>query len=527
MRKFFTRLGRFTTKLVSLLVICGFISLACLPIVHAAEGDEDTGAGTDNIPDSSEGCRAKPSEGDAATTSDENTEEPGGSTDTGADTGAGTETNPSDTPVEYTVTLKYSGDELAESYDALLCKAGKYRFAAKEITGYTAQAESIVAEIDQDKEVEFIYNKNVTATMGTLTITYHYADNSKTDTTDAREYEVGKEYVFTVPVVEGYTADKLTLEGTMVEGGVAVTVTYTKNTIDEPTPTKYTITIQYQDTTENHTKIADDTTQECEANKECTITPKDIDGYITPTGMTKVFTKDEIVTFAYEKLAAKATLTIHYEYADHAKAADDYIGQVEVGKTYKVDSPAIANYTPDQLSVEGTMGKDGATHTVTYTQNSPDKPTEYTITIYYKDADGKELAPSTTAVRTAGEHTFEAKEITGYTKPANQTVNVTADTEITFKYKKITDADPEKPGDKPGTDDPKDPTDPGQKPSDQNPSGQKPADQQPDNQGSISLPTAGPSDAMIRDFLVLDAEVSAGGIGLWAISGVIRKIRRR
>lgn len=522
MRKFFTRLGRFTTKLVSLLVICGFISLACLPIVHAAEGDDNAGTGADDAVDSSEGCRAKPSEGDTATASDGNTEEPGGSTDAGADT----ETDPSDTPVEYTVTLKYSGADLTEPDDALLCKAGKYRFAAKRIDGYTAQAESVVAEIDQDKEVEFIYNKNATVTMGTLTITYHYADDSKEDTTDAREYEVGKDYVFTVPVVEWYTADKLTLEGPMVEGGVAVTVTYTKNAIVQPTPTKYKITIKYQDTTENHTKIADDTTQECEANKECTITPKDIDGYITPAGMTKVFTKDEIVTFAYEKLAAKATLTIHYEYADHTKAADDYIGQVEVGKTYKVDSPAIANYTPDQPSVTGTMGKDGATHTVTYTQNSPDKPTEYTVTIYYKDADGKELAPSTTAVRTAGEHTFEAKEIAGYTKPASQTVNVTADTEITFKYEKIPDADPEKPGDKPGTDDPKDPTDPGQKPSDQNPSDQKPADQQPGNQGSISLPTAGPSDAMIRDFLVLDAEISAGGIGLWAISGVIRKIRR-
>lgn len=535
MRKFFTRLGRFTTKLVSLLVICGFISLACLPIVHAAEGDDSTGAGADDILDSSAGCRAKPSEGEITTVSDEGTEEPSESTDTSADTGAGTETDPSDAPVEYTVTLKYSGVDLTEPNDVLLCKVGKYRFVAKEITGYTAQAESVVAEIDQDKEVVFSYNKNVTATMGALTITYHYADNSKTDTTDTREYEVGKDYEITIPDVEGYTTAIVVdgnsisgsvVKGTMVEGGVADTVTYTKNAIVQPTPTKYTITIQYQDTTENHTKIADDTTQECEANKECTITPKDIDGYITPAGMTKVFTKDEIVTFAYEKLAAKATLTIHYQYADKTKAADDYTGQIEVGKDYKVDSPAIANYTPDQLSVEGTMGKDGATHTVTYTQNSPDKPTEYTITIYYKDADDKELSPSITAVRTAGEHTFEAKEIAGYTKPASQTVNVTADTEITFKYEKIPDADPEKPGDKPGTDDPKDPTDPGQKPSDQNPSDQKPADQQPGNQGSISLPTAGPSDVMIRDFLVLDAEISAGGIGLWAISGVIRKIRR-
>lgn len=316
MRKFFTRLGCFTTKLVSLLVICGFISLACLPIVHAAEGEGNTDAGADDILDSSAGCRAKPPEGDVATTSDENTEEPGGSTDTGADAGTGTGTDPSDTPVEYTVTLKYSGVDLTEPDDALLCKAGKYRFSAKHIEGYTAQVESVVAEINQDKEVEFIYSKNATVTMGTLTITYHYADDSKEDTTDTREYEVGKEYVFTVPVVEGYTADKTKLEGTMVEGGVADTVTYTKNAIVQPTPTKYTITIQYQDTTENHTKIADDTTQECEANKECTITPKDIEGYITPAGMTKVFTKDETITFAYEKLAAKATLTIHYQYAD-------------------------------------------------------------------------------------------------------------------------------------------------------------------------------------------------------------------
>lgn len=58
MKKFFIGLGRFTTKLVSLLVICGFVSLACLPIVYAEKDDTDLG---DAVP-SSEGCHPKAEE---------------------------------------------------------------------------------------------------------------------------------------------------------------------------------------------------------------------------------------------------------------------------------------------------------------------------------------------------------------------------------------------------------------------------------------------------------------------------------
>ncbi len=180
------------------------------------------------------------------------------------------------------------------------------------------------------------------------------------------------------------------------------------------------------------------------------------------------------------------------------------------------------------------MAEAGVVVTVTYNQNSPEQPTEYTITIYYKDADGKEIAPSITEVRTAGEHTFEPKDISGYIKPVSQTISVPAVSSVTFTYEKATVPNPEQPGDEPGADEPgaddpqapTDPTDPKDPTNPDQPPGEKPGTQQPRDQGSIKLPTAGASNAMIREFLVIDAGVSTGGIGLWAISGAIRKARR-
>lgn len=513
MRNFFTRLGRFTTKLVSLLVICGFISLACLPIVHAAEGDDSTGAGADDILDSSAGCRAKPSEGEITTVSDEGTEEPSESTDTSADTGAGTETDPSDTPVEYTVTLKYSGTDLTEPNDVLLCKAGKYRFTAKEIEGYTAQEESIVAEIDQDKtnEVTFSYDKNTApVTMGTLTIKYHYVDDPTRDTIDdTKKYEVGKDYEITISDVEGYTttitvdSDPIggpivtgtVVTGTMVKGGVEVTVTYTKNTTEEPK--EYTITIQYQDTSNKEIENAPSSTTVTRTAGEHTFYPIDIPGYEKPESQTITVSENTTITFTYRKIY---TITIQYHDKEgnelHSDKTENYVENSHV----TIKPEVIEGYTtPDNKTID-------------------DVPEDNKITFIYEksvNVDDNNQGDNGDTGGTGDDNQGGGSGDTGSDNPGNNDNNNT------------TPGDTTDPSDDPkDPDSPKDPTDPGQKPSDQNPSDQKPADQQPGNQGSISLPTAGPSDAMIRDFLILDAEVSAGGIGLWAISGVIRKIRR-
>ena len=529
MRKFFTSFGRFATKLVSLLVICGFISLACLPMVHAAQGADSTEAiNSVDFGDCQPTVVAYAEDGN---TTDEGTEK---DPDVGSESTPGDDTDNTgdDKPATYTITIQYcnaDGKKIASDKVIGDHPANQpYHLVPVDIPGYEAiDGEQITAEINKDTLFTIRYEKIITK--ATLTIHYEYANKTEAAADYTEEIEIGKPYEVESPIIDGYTPNEAVVSGAMVEGGVEVTVTYTQDTPPDQPIIEYTITIKYQDTAGE--TIAEDTTEKCEAGKPCTIVPKDIDGYITPGSHTEEFTEDTTITFAYEKTAVKATLTIHYEYDDKTKAADDWIEDIEVGKAYEIESPRIANYTPDRPSVKGTMTEDGVDTTVTYTKNSPDKPVEYTITIYYEDAAGKELAPATTAVRTAGEHTFEAKEVAGYIKPASQTINVSSDTSITFTYEKDPVSNPEEPGDEPGPDDSEKPTAPDDSKyptdSDQKPDDQKPNDQKPGNQAPSSLPTAGVSDELIRDFLILDAEVSAGGVSLWAISGVIRKIRRR
>lgn len=532
MKKFFSSLGRFTTKLVSLLVICGLISLACLPMVYAMQGNarSDTDYGDcepeetpeEDIPE----AIADTAEGDEPT-----------------DGGKGEEDDDDGQTETYKITIQYCADGKKISQDKTdTAEAGKsYHLIAKEIEGYTLldDLEQLTKVITRDTLFTIHYQRIIVS--ATLIIHYVYDDGTPEEIHTA-DYAVGEEYKVDTPTKDGYTYDKAVIEGVMEKGGAEYTVTYTKNAPDQPDPVVYTITVKYQDTSGE--TISDYTTEKCEANKECTITPKQIEGYIALNDELKeIFTEDTTVIFKYEKSVAKATLTINYVFKDgeggDVKAPDPYVEEYEVGQAYAVESPKVANYTPNQDSVTGTMIAGGVTVTVIYAKNSPDTPTEHTITIHCEDADTKKIIETYTEVRTAGEHTLKFKKIDGYITPEDQIINVSVDTSITVTYKKIPTSNPEQPGDDDDSDDddkttPTDPTDPttpddpeNPTDSDEKPGTQQPSEQKPSNQSPITLPTAGASDDVIRNFLILDAEVSAGGVGLWAISGVIRKIRRR
>lgn len=71
-------------------------------------------------------------------------------------------------------------------------------------------------------------------------------------------------------------------------------------------------------------------------------------------------------------------LTIHYQYAGGAEAADDHTENVTVGQGYSVSSPTITGYTPDISTVSGTMPANNVEVTVTYTANSHAVKYEYT-----------------------------------------------------------------------------------------------------------------------------------------------------
>ncbi len=68
-------------------------------------------------------------------------------------------------------------------------------------------------------------------------------------------------------------------------------------------------------------------------------------------------------------------VTVHYVYTDGSKAADDAVrDNLTEGTAYSIPSPGINGYTPDQIAVNGTMGKEDIVLTVTYTRDSTGNP---------------------------------------------------------------------------------------------------------------------------------------------------------
>ncbi len=104
----------------------------------------------------------------------------------------------------------------------------------------------------------------------------------------------------------------------------------------------------------------------------------------------RVQTADE-VTF----VSARQALTVNYVYEDGTEAAPAYVAPYAEGEAYSVASPEITGYNPDTALVEGTMGAEDVTVTVTYIQDIT-VPT-YTLTIVYQYEDGAEAAETYTA----------------------------------------------------------------------------------------------------------------------------------
>ena len=124
--------------------------------------------------------------------------------------------------------------------------------------------------------------------------------------------------------------------------------------------------------------------------------------------------------------AEEYTLTVNYVMADGKDdlAPATHTEQVAFDSTYSVPSPAVEGYTPDIATVEGTMDDvNGKTVTVTYT------PDEYTLTVNYVMADGKDdLAPATHTEQVAynADYSVASPAVEGYT-PDIATVEGTMD----------------------------------------------------------------------------------------------------
>ncbi|MBO4875011.1 MAG: choice-of-anchor J domain-containing protein [Bacteroidales bacterium] len=266
-------------------------------------------------------------------------------------------------------------------------------------------------------------NANFSVSSYNLTIHYVYADNTTAapDHTETVVYNTA--YSVASPEIAGYTADQLTVAGTMPAQDVEVTVTYNVN--------NYNLTIHY--VYADNTEARPDYTAQVAYNATYSVESPVIECYTANTLVVEgtMPAQDVDVTVIYN--VDTYTLTIHYVYADNTEAREDYTAQVACGDTFSVESPVIDGYTADPAVVEGTMPAENHEVTVTYNEI-----VTHNLTIHYVYAADNTAAAEdhVEALEEGAAYSVQSPVIAGYT--ADQTVVEgtmgTADVEVTVRY---------------------------------------------------------------------------------------------
>ena len=185
----------------------------------------------------------------------------------------------------------------------------------------------------------------------TLTVNYKYPDGSEAATAHTESVKYTVDYSVESPVITGYTANQLTVSGTMPAENVTVTVVYDTNA--------YTLTVNYQ--YPDGSEAATTHTESVKYTVGYSVESPVITGYtadqLTVSGTMPA--EDVTVTVVYDTNAY--TLTVNYKYPDGTEAAS-----VKYTVAYSVTSPSIANYVADTTTVTGTMGTNNVVKNVTY-----------------------------------------------------------------------------------------------------------------------------------------------------------------
>ncbi|CAK1231212.1 mucin-binding protein [Fructobacillus cardui] len=176
--------------------------------------------------------------------------------------------------------------------------------------------------------------------------------------------------------------------------------------------------------------------------------PSDMKHYLTTSESIAFSAQDQDFYYVYQKNAPTVTTdtktvneTVHYQYADGTKAADDYVATpitftrsvstdaVTGEKTYgnwtanqnftAVTSPTLKGYTPDQTSIAAqnvTGDSSDLVYTVKYTKDAPTVTTESKTvneTIHYQYADGTKAADDYVATPITFTRTVSTDAVTG------------------------------------------------------------------------------------------------------------------
>ena len=181
---------------------------------------------------------------------------------------------------------------------------------------------------------------------------------------------IGLKYTYNAPEIEGYIAEPKVLTGKMTEEGATGTIVYS---IDDTIP-KHKLTINYDGPVGGTFIAPEKYTAEITEGFEYSVESPAVEGYEPDIAVVTgtMGTEDVEVTVTYgviEPVTDTAILMIEYVTPEGVATPNGYMEEIEVGKEYSVESPAVEGCTPDKAVVTGTMSADGYSTTVTYTAN--------------------------------------------------------------------------------------------------------------------------------------------------------------
>ena len=248
---------------------------------------------------------------------------------------------------------------------------------------------------ESENVIKVFYKKNVFD----LTIHYVYAEGG----TAANDYKAsvifGNPYSVTSPVIDGYTADKTVVSGTMPAENVEVTVIYTKRS-----DLSYTVHYYWNGTTES---VAPDKMVGNQTfNASVTESPVAIDGYTAVSTADKAIgTGANEINFYYYKNVELTANSKTETYDGTEKSVSGYTGAPE-GVTFNGISASGSGTDVGEYDVtfaEGTLNTVDTTNKYIVTETTPGK-----LTIAKRDV-------TVTGESATKVYNGQTQEINGYT----------------------------------------------------------------------------------------------------------------
>ncbi|GMC02582.1 hypothetical protein K4E_00920 [Enterococcus thailandicus] len=255
-------------------------------------------------------------------------------------------------------------------------------------------------------------------------------DEDSTFTANAKEFD-------------GYTLVGNATQEITVKENTTITFIYKKN--ETPTPPveteKFDITIKYVDTEGNELATAD--VIKVEKGESYTATAKNIEGYTLEGELTQTITADsnKEITFVYKKNAEevqKFKVVVEHKTEDGTILDKEDAVKVEEGQVFTANAKTFDGYTLKGSTTQSIKVTSDTTITFTYVKDAT-PVVKYKVTVEHVDLEGNILeTESAVEIEEGKTFTAQSKEFNGYTLEGNstQTISVSKDSTITFKYKK-------------------------------------------------------------------------------------------